>query len=200
MSLGAIIGGAVGGVLLFGAMIIFFLWRRAPSLSRDTSHKKAAATDRTSTHDEECGATQSSASVAIADLMDEPEPVLLLNDVPKPDWAADDQVECGDRTMTASALSLTEEENYSRRKPSPPPIMDAFRLVVDSAQAVAERSSLPLVAEIANFIGVLANLSKDFGDNQESMPKTIRWCSSMLEILDSSNLREVCALGYVGIA
>ncbi|CAN0156538.1 unnamed protein product [Scytosiphon promiscuus] len=67
-------------------------------------------------------------------------------------------------------------------------VQDALRLVVDSAQAIAERSSMPFVAEIAGFLAVLANLSRDFGDNEQSMPKTIRWCGSMLEILRESNI------------
>ena len=68
-------------------------------------------------------------------------------------------------------------------------LMDALQVVVGSAHAVASRTSVPLVAEIAGFLGMLAKLSKDADDNVSGMPKTIQWCRSMLEILDRSHLR-----------
>ena len=68
-------------------------------------------------------------------------------------------------------------------------LMDALQVVVGSAHAVASRTSVPLVAEIAGFLGMLAKLSKDADDNVSGMPKTIQWCRSMLDILDRSHLR-----------
>ena len=68
-------------------------------------------------------------------------------------------------------------------------LMDALQVVVGSAHAVASRTSFPLVAEIAGFLGMLAKLSKDADDNVSGMPKTIQWCRSMLDILDRSHLR-----------
>ena len=68
-------------------------------------------------------------------------------------------------------------------------LMYALQVVVGFAHAVASRTSVPLVAEIAGFLGMLANLSKDTIDNVSGMPKTIQWCRSMLEVLDCSHLQ-----------
>ena len=68
-------------------------------------------------------------------------------------------------------------------------LMDALEVVLGSAHAVASRTSVPLVAEIAGFLGMLAKLSKDVDDNVSGMPKTVQWCRSMLEILEGSHLR-----------
>ncbi|CAB1119627.1 unnamed protein product [Ectocarpus sp. CCAP 1310/34] len=65
---------------------------------------------------------------------------------------------------------------------------DALSAVVDSARAVAEKSSMPFVPEIASFLAVLASLCSNFGGNEQNMPRTVRWCGSMLEMLDQSSI------------
>lgn len=96
--------------------------------------------------------------------------------------------------LTSRHEAGAPEEGHMGRRAA---VKDALRLVVDSAQVIAERSSMPFVAEIAGFLSVLANLSLDFGDNEQSMPKTIRWCGSMLEMLQESNIHAVSTQGSV---
>ena len=76
-------------------------------------------------------------------------------------------------------------------------LMDVLEVVLGSAHAVASRTSVPLVAEIAGFLGMLAKLSKDVDDNVSGMPKTVQWCRSMLEILDRSHLRNEVGNDYL---
>ena len=90
---------------------------------------------------------------------------------------------------TAAAFEDGSTENHV--------LMDALQVMVGSAHAVASRTSVPLVAEIAGFLGMLANLSKDVVDNVSGIPKTIQWCRSMLEILDCSHLQNEVGNDYL---
>ena len=60
-----------------------------------------------------------------------------------------------------------------------------------AARDLAGSSSIPFVPEIATLLSVLAGLCADLEDNEKNMPKTVRWCQTMLSILDKSNLHKV---------
>lgn len=97
-----------------------------------------------------------------------------------------DQMNTGSTVLRASSSQLGECQGFVRHGRAP-----QLRLVMESAFFVAENWSLPLVAEIATLIGVLANLSANYLETERNMPKTVRWCASMLKIIESSDINQV---------
>ena len=77
-------------------------------------------------------------------------------------------------------------------------VKDALGFLVGAARDLAGSSSIPFVPEIATLLSMLAGLCSDLDDNGKSMPKTVRWCESMLNILDKSNLHNV--VNKVGVS
>lgn len=90
--------------------------------------------------------------------------------------------------VTTGLAFLWRDEACKRRDAG---VRDELGSLLGAAQAIAESSSIPFVPEIAKFLAVLANLSSDLEDNMENMPKTVRWCGSMLNILHGSSLDTV---------
>lgn len=97
----------------------------------------------------------------------------------------------GIKRLISGSTSRAVDEAKEGREGRSEAVKDALDAVIVSAQAIAESSSIPFVPQIAAFLVVLAKLSSDFGDNEDNMPKTVRWCGSMLKILDKSSIHTV---------
>lgn len=182
-SIGATIGGVAGGALLLCGLVIFVVRKKRkrqpakpPAAGNSSSpgvlptHADVAANSKepaTDAYREIRPGMFKLVSPTAAGVAPAPVAAVDRQASSSPEEPNNDQVATRSTTVSTSGAESSQEDGT-------PAVIDALHFVVNSAQAIAERSSLPLVPEIAAFLGVLANLFKDFADNKQNMPKTIR--------------------------
>lgn len=64
--------------------------------------------------------------------------------------------------------------------------VNVAQAVMNTAQALAQRSMIPGVSEAAGLAAVLAQLAVDNKSNPDDLYRRLRWCTSLLDLLDGA--------------
>lgn len=85
-----------------------------------------------------------------------------------------------DVSIHAHSLTKSSEEHTKD-------IMSLAEMVMKSAEAVAERSTIPGVPEAAGLVGILVRLVIDQRNNIAAAAKRLRWCRSLVATLERAS-------------